>query len=171
MSRSEAFEQLTGLMQQRIAFIDGAMGTAIQRYKLTEDDYRGQHFRDHTHELKGNNDILVVSKPEVIEEIHLAYLEAGADILETNTFNGTSISQADYELDSADAVHLINITAAQLAKRCTAQYMADHPGSLKFVAGAIGPTNKTLSVSPSAENPAFRGITYDEVEEAYHAQV
>ena len=171
LTKSAAFKQLDELMQQRILFIDGAMGTAIQRYKLTEEDYRGQHYAQHSHELKGNNDILVVSKPDVIEEIHLAYLDAGADILETNTFNGTSISQADYELDNLEEVHLINTAAAQLAKRCTAKYMAEHPGTQKFVAGAIGPTNKTLSVSPSVENPAFRGITYDEVEQAYYEQV
>ena len=171
LKRSAAFQQLDELMQQRILIIDGAMGTAIQRYKLSEEDYRGHHYKQHGHELKGNNDILVVSKPEVIEEIHLAYLEAGADIIETNTFSGTSIAQADYELDSLEEVHLINTAAAQLAKTCTAKYMADHPGTVKFVAGAVGPTNKTLSVSPSVENPAFRGITYDVVEQAYYEQV
>ncbi len=106
----------------------------------------------------------------MIAEIHTAYLEAGADIIETNTFNGTTISMADYDLDTVEEVKFINKTAAQLAKKCTTEYMATHPGSVKFVAGAIGPTNKTLSVSPSVENPALRGITYDEVEQAYYEQ-
>jgi 5-methyltetrahydrofolate--homocysteine methyltransferase len=127
-------------------------------------------YKNHSHELKGNNDILVITRPDVIEGIHLEYLEAGADIIETNTFNGTSISQADYELQAKEEVYLINKSAAQLAKACCAKYMAAHPGSRKFAAGAIGPTNKTLSVSPSVENPAFRGITYDEVVQAYFEQ-
>jgi 5-methyltetrahydrofolate--homocysteine methyltransferase len=108
--------------------------------------------------------------PQVIAEIHTAYLEAGADIIETNTFNGTTISQSDYQLDIKEEVELINRTAAQLAKRCAADFMASHPGTRKFVAGAIGPTSKTLSVSPSVENPAFRGCTYDEIERAYYEQ-
>ena len=119
--------------------------------------------QSHSDELKGNNDLLVITRPDVIESIHNAFLEAGADIIETNTFNGTTISQADYALDRKDEVDLINTTAARLAKKCTSAYMAANPGSVKFVAGAIGPTNKTLSVSPSVENPALRGITFDEV--------
>lgn len=158
-------------MKQCIVFIDGAMGTMIQRYKLGEADFRGERYANHSHELKGNNDVLVITRPDVIEEIHMQYLEGGADIIETNTFNGTTISQADYELQAPEEVFLINKTAAQLAKKATAAYMAAHPGSRKFVAGAVGPTNKTLSVSPSVENPAFRGISYDEVEEAYFQQL
>eukprot|EP00878_Enallax_costatus_P040558 GHUV01046868.1.p1 GENE.GHUV01046868.1~~GHUV01046868.1.p1 ORF type:complete len:162 (-),score=77.39 GHUV01046868.1:442-927(-) len=150
-------------MQQRIIFIDGAMGTMIQRYKLTEADFCGERYANHSHELKGNNDILVITRPDVIYDIHMQYLEGGADIIETNTFNGTTISQADYELQAPEEVFLINKSAAELAKKATAAYMAAHPGERKFVAGAVGPTNKTLSVSPSVENPAFRGITYDEV--------
>eukprot|EP00884_Botryococcus_braunii_P010648 jgi/Botrbrau1/19585/Bobra.0035s0068.1 len=168
--KSPAFEQLDKLFKERIAFIDGAMGTMIQRYKLEEKDFRGERYKDHSNDMKGNNDILVITRPDVIYEIHMAYLDAGADILETNTFNGTTISQADYALDNDDDVYLINKTAAELAKKATGDYMAKHPGEVKFVAGAIGPTNKTLSVSPSVENPAFRGITYDEVEEAYYKQ-
>eukprot|EP00877_Chromochloris_zofingiensis_P009668 jgi/Chrzof1/4955/Cz15g06070.t1 len=171
LQKSPAFDQLEQLMQQRIIYIDGAMGTMIQRHKLTEDDFRGTRYKDHSHELKGNNDILVITRPDVIEQIHMEYLEAGADILETNTFNGTSISQADYELQAHEEVYLINKQAAELAKKCTAKYMSAHPGEVKFVAGAVGPTNKTLSVSPSVENPAFRGITYDEVVDAYYEQL
>ncbi|KAI7837900.1 hypothetical protein COHA_008281, partial [Chlorella ohadii] len=170
LAKSEAFDQLEALMKERIIFIDGAMGTMIQRYKLEEEDFRGERYKSHAHELKGNNDVLVLTRPDVIEEIHTAYLEAGADIIETNTFNGTTISQADYSLDQLEEVAEINRAAARLAKKATAAYMAAHPGSRKFVAGAIGPTNKTLSVSPSVENPALRGITYDEVEQAYYEQ-
>jgi 5-methyltetrahydrofolate--homocysteine methyltransferase len=166
-----AFEQLEDLFQRRIAFIDGAMGTSIQAYKLEEEDFRGERYKDHGHELKGNNDILVITRPDVIEQIHMDYLNAGADIIETNTFNGTTISQADYELQASEEVALINREAAKLAKKCTARYMEMHPGEVKFVAGAIGPTNKTLSVSPSVERPEFRGITYDEVRDAYYEQV
>lgn len=169
--RPEVAQLLDELFQKRIAYIDGAMGTMIQRYKLEEDDFRGSFYKQHGHELKGNNDVLVLTRPDVIEAIHMAYLEAGADIIETNTFNGTWISQADYELQADDEVERINKAAARLAKDCTVKYMQQHPGSLKFVAGAVGPTNKTLSVSPSVENPAFRGITYDEVVDAYYKQM
>ncbi|GAB4815077.1 hypothetical protein N2152v2_002123 [Parachlorella kessleri] len=171
VKKSAAFGELEALMKERIIFIDGAMGTQIQKYRLQEADFRGDRYKDHPHELKGNNDLLVVTRPDVIEAIHTAYLEAGADIIETNTFNGTRASQSDYQLDQLEEVRLINIEAAQLAKRCTAAYMAKHPGSKKFVAGAVGPTSKTLSVSPSVENPAFRGVTYDEVEAGYYEQV
>ncbi|KAI3432427.1 hypothetical protein D9Q98_003981 [Chlorella vulgaris] len=170
LAKSEAFAQLEELMQERIIFIDGAMGTMIQRYRLQEEDFRGERYKNHPDELKGNNDLLVMTRPDVIEEIHTAYLNGGADIIETNTFNGTTISQADYNLDQVEEVSEINRTAARLAKKATAAYMAANPGSRKFVAGAIGPTNKTLSVSPSVENPALRGVTYDEIEQAYFEQ-
>jgi 5-methyltetrahydrofolate--homocysteine methyltransferase len=170
LEKSAAFGQLDSLMKERILFIDGAMGTQIQKWKLEESDFRGDRYTDHSDELKGNNDLLVITRPDVVESIHNAFLEAGADIIETNTFNGTTISQADYALDQKEEVDLINTTAARLAKKCTAAYMAANPGSLKFVAGAIGPTNKTLSVSPSVENPALRGITFDEVAQAYYEQ-
>jgi 5-methyltetrahydrofolate--homocysteine methyltransferase len=169
--RSQVERLLEELFEKRIAFIDGAMGTMIQKYKLTEEDFRGALYKSHAHELKGNNDILVLTKPEVISEIHMAYLRSGADIIETNTFNGTWISQADYLLQADEEVFKINLAAAKLAKKCCLQYMAENPGSIKFAAGAIGPTNKTLSVSPSVENPAFRGITYDEVVDAYYKQM
>ena len=125
----------------------------------------------HTHDLKGNNDILVITRPDVIEEIHTKYLEAGADIIETNTFNSTMISQLDYELDKKDVVYDLNKTAAQLAKKCCVAMTKKDPSRPRFAAGAVGPTNKTLSVSPSVENPAFRGCTYDEIVQAYYEQV
>ncbi|GFR43189.1 hypothetical protein Agub_g4181 [Astrephomene gubernaculifera] len=169
--QSMAFQELDGLLRERIIFIDGAMGTQIQKFKLTETDFRGERYAQHSHELKGNNDVLVITRPDVIRKIHTAYLEAGADIIETNTFNGTNISQADYELQADEEVALINKSAAQLAKSCVQDFLAANPSSgPRFVAGAIGPTNKTLSVSPSVENPAFRGITYDEVVDAYYKQ-
>eukprot|EP00982_Pelagococcus_subviridis_P014775 31354-Pelagococcus_subviridis.AAC.24 len=158
-------------MKERIMVIDGAMGTAVQKYKLQEEDFRGERYKNHTHDLKGNNDILVITRPDVVEEIHSKYLAAGADIIETNTFNATMISQADYELDKKEEVYLINKTAAQLAKKCCVAFTKKNPKKPRFAAGAVGPTNKTLSVSPSVENPAFRGCTYDEIVEAYMEQV
>jgi len=166
-----AFAQLNKIMSERIMVIDGAMGTAVQKYRLSEEDFRGERYKNHTHDLKGNNDILVITKPDVVEEIHSKYLAAGADIIETNTFNSTMISQADYELDQKEEVYLINKTAAQLAKKCCVAFTAKNPSKPRFAAGAVGPTNKTLSVSPSVENPAFRGCTYDEIVEAYFEQV
>ena len=166
-----AFDVINKIMEERIMVIDGAMGTAVQKYKLTEADFRGERFKNHTHDLKGNNDILVITRPDVIEEIHTKYLEAGADIIETNTFNSTMISQLDYELDIKEVVYDLNKTAAQLAKKCCVAMTKKDPSRPRFAAGAVGPTNKTLSVSPSVENPAFRGCTYDEIVEAYYEQV
>ena len=168
---TKAFDQINKIMKERIMVIDGAMGTAVQKYRLTEEDFRGERFKDHTHDLKGNNDILVITRPDVIEEIHTKYLEAGADIIETNTFNSTMISQLDYELDKKDVVYDLNKTAAQLAKKCCVAMTKKDPSRPRFAAGAVGPTNKTLSVSPSVENPAFRGCTYDEIVQAYYEQV
>ena len=150
--------------------IDGAMGTNIQSYKLEEEDFRGEIWKNHTHDLKGDNDLLCVTRPDIICEIHNNFLKAGADIIETNSFNGTSISQADYELESKENVFLINKTSAELAKKCAQEWTAKDPSKPRFAAGAIGPTNRTLSVSPSVENPAFRNCTYDEVVQAYYEQ-
>eukprot|EP00894_Picocystis_sp_ML_P001218 jgi/Pico_ML_1/51735/g300.t1 len=171
LKQSDTFDVLHSVMKERIFIIDGAMGTSIQKYKLTEEDYRGERYKDHAHDLKGNNDILVITRPDVIHEIHCKFLESGADIIETNTFNGTTISQADYSLDTLDEVVLINKTAAELAKKAAAEYTAKDPSKPRFVAGAIGPTNRTLSVSPSVENPAYRATTFDEVKKAYYEQV
>ena len=166
-----AFDVINKIMKERIMVIDGAMGTAVQKYKLAEEDFRGERFKNHTHDLKGNNDVLVITRPDVVEEIHMSYLKAGADIIETNTFNSVMISQLDYELDQKDVVYDLNKTAAQLAKKCCVEMTKKDPSKPRFAAGAVGPTNKTLSVSPSVENPAFRGCTYDEIVQAYFEQV
>merc|ERR1719253_2546122 len=171
VKETKAFAQINKIMKERVMVIDGAMGTAVQKYKLSEEDFRGERYKNHSHDLKGNNDILVITRPDVIEEIHSAYLAAGADIIETNTFNSTMISQADYELDKKEEVYLLNKTAAHLAKKCCVAFTEKNPKKPRFAAGAVGPTNKTLSVSPSVENPAFRGCTYDEIVEAYMEQV
>ena len=168
---SDTYDILAKIMKERIIIIDGAMGTSIQKYKgLTEADFRGEQWKNHTHDLKGDNDCLVVTRPDIIGEIHGGMLEAGADIIETNTFNGTTISQADYELQDLKHVNLINTEAVKLAKRVCAEWTAKTPNKPRFVAGAIGPTNRTLSVSPSVENPAYRNCTYDEVVQAYLEQ-
>ena len=155
--------------RSRLLFIDGAMGTMIQRHQLTEADYRGERFASHTHDLRGNNDLLCLTRPDVIQGIHAQYLAAGADILETNTFNSTSIAQADYGLEPV--VHELNVAAARVARAAVDAWMADHPGDHRYVAGAIGPTNRTLSISPDVNDPAFRAVTFDAVREAYETQV
>lgn len=155
-------------IQERILIIDGAMGTMIQQYQLTEEDFRKGHFEQHAHPLKGNNDLLSLTRPDVIRAIHRAYLEAGADIIETNTFSGTTIAQADYAME--DAVYDINFFSAKIAKE-EAQRMTElTPDKPRFVAGAIGPTNKTASISPDVNDPGFRAITFDELVEAYAFQ-
>ena len=154
-------------MKERI--IDGAMGTSTQKYKSLT-DFRGEQWKNHTHDLKGDNDCLVVTRPDIIGEIHGGMLETGTDIIETNTFNGTTISQADYALQDLKHVNLINTEGVKLAKRVCAEWTAKTPNKPRFVAGAIGPTNRTLSVSPSVENPAYRNCTYDEVVQAYIEQ-
>lgn len=161
-------QQLNDLAAKRILVMDGAMGTMIQRYKLSEDDFRGERFKSHGHDLKGNNDLLNITRPDIIEAIHLQYLEAGADIIETNTFSGTWIAQADYKLESA--VYDINYQGALLAKQAVATYKRKNPGATPFVAGAFGPTNRTASLSPDVNRPGFRAITYDELVNAYAEQ-
>ncbi len=156
-------QQLEQMLRERIVILDGAMGTMIQRYRLSEADYRGERFRDHPYELKGNNDLLALTKPQVILDIHHAYLAAGADIIETNTFNATRISQADYHLE--EIAYELNFQAAKLARLSLEQYnTADRP---RFVAGALGPTNKTASLSPDVNDPGFRNINFDQLVEAY----
>lgn len=161
-------ESLLRALQERILVIDGAMGTMIQRYKLTEEDFRGDRFKDHPCSLKGNNDLLSVTRPDVIKEIHRAYLESGADILETNTFSGTTIAQADYQLE--DAVYDINFFSAKIAKEEADRMTALTPDKPRFVAGAMGPTNKTASISPDVNDPGYRAISFDELAEAYKFQ-
>ncbi|MBS1670567.1 MAG: homocysteine S-methyltransferase family protein [Bacteroidetes bacterium] len=157
-------------LQKRILIIDGAMGTMIQRYKLQEADYRGERFKNWHTDVKGNNDLLCITNPEIIIAIHKQYLEAGADIIETNTFSSTTIAMADYDMQSL--AYELNVAAAQCAKKAIAQYNAESGNTIpKFVAGAIGPLNKTLSLSPDVNNPGFRAITFDEVVTAYTEQI
>jgi 5-methyltetrahydrofolate--homocysteine methyltransferase len=165
MSGDSTTARLEELFEQRIVFFDGAMGTMIQRAGLGERDFRGDRFRDHPTSLQGNNDLLVLTRPDVIRGIHEAYLDAGADIIETNTFNSNAFSQADYGLQ--DVVYELNVAAARLAKEATARY-AKRPC---FVAGAIGPLNKTLSLSPDVNDPGFRALTFDQARAAYGEQV
>ena len=155
------------LLMNRILVLDGAMGTMIQRYTLTEEDFRGEQFKNHTCDLKGNNDLLSITRPDIVKAIHKEYLDAGADIIETNTFSGTSIAQADYSLESS--VYELNFQSAKIAKDVAIAFStSDKP---RFVAGAIGPTNRTASISPDVDNPAFRHITFDQLKEAYTEQV
>jgi 5-methyltetrahydrofolate--homocysteine methyltransferase len=156
-------------LKESILIIDGAMGTMIQRHKLEEKDYRGERFKDWPSDLKGNNDLLVLTQPAIIEGIHREYLEAGADIIETNTFNAQQISMADYHMEAL--AFEINVAAATLAKRAAMDYTARNPDKPRFVAGAIGPMNKTLSLSPDVNNPGFRAVSFDEVATAYYEQV
>ena len=157
---------LPQILQERIVVLDGAMGTMIQRYKLSEADYRGERFRDHPRDLKGNNDLLQITQPEVIREIHEQYLAAGADIVETNTFSATSVAQEDYGLGAA--AQEINLAAARLARQaCDRFSSADKP---RFVAGALGPTPRTASISPDVNDPAARNISFDELRAAYREQ-
>lgn len=155
-------------IQERILIIDGAMGTMIQQYQLTEDDFRKGHFEQHSHPLKGNNDLLSITRPDVIRAIHREYLEAGADIIETNTFSGTTIAQADYAME--DAVYDINFYSAKIAKEEAIRMTELTPEKPRFVAGAIGPTNKTASISPDVNDPGYRAISFDELVEAYAFQ-
>ncbi|MFT6716962.1 MAG: 5-methyltetrahydrofolate--homocysteine methyltransferase [Saprospiraceae bacterium] len=155
-------------LKKRILVLDGAMGSLIQTYKLEEEDFRGERFKDHTHSLKGNNDLLALVRPDILKEIHCLYLEAGADILETNTFSGTTIAQADYALE--DAVYDINLYSARVAKEAADEYTAKNPDKPRYVAGSIGPTNRTLSLSPDVNDPGYRAVTWDEVVLAYKEQ-
>ncbi|MBC6491735.1 homocysteine S-methyltransferase family protein [Flavihumibacter stibioxidans] len=156
-------------LTRRILIIDGAMGTMIQRHKLTEADYRGERFKDWPSDLKGNNDLLCLTQPGIIEGIHREYLDAGADIIETNTFNSQFVSLADYHMESL--AYEINLEAARIARRAADSYTTKDPSKPRFVAGAIGPMNKTLSLSPDVNNPGFRGLLWDEAVEAYYEQV
>jgi 5-methyltetrahydrofolate--homocysteine methyltransferase len=159
---------LNELLQQRIAILDGAMGTELQQLKLTEQDYRGDIYRDHPKPLKGNHDLLALTRPDALAAIHRAFLEAGADIIETNTFSANRLSQADYGLE--DAVPAINLAAARLAVATAAAFRADHPDRPAFVAGAIGPTNRTASLSPDIDRPDFRAVTFAQLRAAYAEQ-
>lgn len=160
---------LTAALGQRILVLDGAMGTMIQRHRLDEAGYRGARFAAHPKDVKGNNDLLTLTQAKVILDIHRAYLEAGADIIETNTFSSTRIAQADYAMESL--VYELNFEGAKLARQACDEYSAKTPDRPRFVAGSIGPTNRTASISPNVNDPAFRNITFDELRAAFREQV
>ncbi|AOW76409.1 methionine synthase [Colwellia sp. PAMC 20917] len=165
MKKSASFSRLEQQIQKRILILDGAMGTMIQAYKFEEQDYRGEQFADWHLDVKGNNDMLVLTQPEVIKAIHYEYLEAGADILETNTFNATTIAMADYDMQSYSAA--INLAAAQIARAAADEFTAKNPNKPRFVAGVLGPTNRTCSISPDVNDPAYRNVTFDQLKDAY----
>ncbi|GAA4462192.1 hypothetical protein GCM10023093_08300 [Nemorincola caseinilytica] len=163
--------RLRNLLEQRILIIDGAMGTMIQRYKLQEADYRGDRFKNWHMDIKGNNDLLCITQPDIIKAIHKEYLAAGANIIETNTFNAQRVSMADYEMQALS--YEINVAAARLAKEAITEFCAETGANPDehFVAGAVGPMNKTLSLSPNVNDPGYRAITFDEVADAYYEQI
>lgn len=160
--------KIEDILKDRILVIDGAMGTMIQRHPLTEEDFRGERFKHHQYPLKGNNDILSLTRPDIIKDIHRQYFEAGADIVETNTFSATTIAQADYHLE--DAVYDLNCQSAKIAKEVAGEFTKKEPHKPRFVAGAMGPTNKTASLSPDVNNPGFRAITFDQLKTAFKQQ-
>ena len=168
MNRNERIAALHAAATQRILILDGAMGTMIQRHTLKEADYRGERFKDWPSDLKGNNDLLALTQPGIIRGIHEAYLEAGSDIIETNTFNAQTVSMADYGMEAL--AFEINVAAAKLAREAADKYTALTPEKPRFVAGAIGPTNRTASLSPDVNNPGFRNISFDELVAAYSEQ-
>ena len=161
-------KKIEEILSERILVLDGAMGTMIQRHKLEEEDFRGERFKDHSSPLKGNNDLLSITRPDIIKEIHALYYEAGADIAETNTFSGTTIAQADYGLESA--VYDINYESAKIAREVADEFTAREPHKPRFVAGSMGPTNRTASLSPDVNDPGFRAVTFDELVNAYKQQ-
>ena len=156
-------------IEKRILVLDGAMGTMLQQYKFSEEDFRGEQFKNFHIPLQGNNDLLSITQPKAIKEIHAKYLEAGADIIETNTFSGTSIAMADYQLESI--VYELNYQSAKIAKEVADEFSLKTPEKPRFVAGSIGPTNKTASMSPNVNDPAYRAVTFDELKTAYKEQV
>ncbi len=166
---SPVFDTLRSLLERRILILDGAMGTMIQRYKLSEADWRGERFANHPCDLKGDSDVLVLSRPEIISAIHHEYLAAGADLIETNTFGGTAVAQADYALEAL--AYEMNLEGARLARQAADDWTVRTPDRPRFVAGAMGPTNRTLSISPDVNNPAFRAISFDDLRAAYEVQV
>jgi 5-methyltetrahydrofolate--homocysteine methyltransferase len=159
---------LRDLLHHRILVLDGAMGTMIQRHKLEEEDFRGERFKDHHLSLKGNNDLLSLTQPQIIKDIHRAYFGAGADFAETNTFSSTSIAQADYGLESA--VYDLNYQSAAIAREVADEFTAGNPDKPRFVIGSLGPTNRTASLSPDVNDPGYRAVTFDQLVEAYTEQ-
>lgn len=161
-------QEIREILQHKILVLDGAMGTMIQKHNLSEEDFRGERFKDHPHDLKGNNDLLSITRPDLIRRIHEAYLEAGADIIETNTFSSTSVAMADYHLE--DLVYELNYESAKIAKEAAIAYTQRNPDKPRFVAGSIGPTNRTASLSPDVNRPGYRAITFDQLVDAYYEQ-
>lgn len=155
-------------LEKRILVLDGAMGTMIQRHQLEEKDFRGDRFKDHEHPLKGNNDLLSITRPDIIKDIHREYFAAGADIAETNTFSSTTIAQADYHLE--EAVYDLNYESARIAKEVAEEFSEKEPNKPRFVAGSLGPTNRTASISPDVNNPGYRAISFEELTAAYKQQ-
>jgi 5-methyltetrahydrofolate--homocysteine methyltransferase len=153
-------------LSERILVLDGAMGTMLQRYNFSEEDFRGSRFKDFPHPLKGNNDLLSITQPYAVKEVHRQYFAAGADIVETNTFSGTTIGMADYHLE--DLVYELNYESAKLAREAADEFTAKDPSKPRFVAGSIGPTNRTASMSPDVNDPGYRAVTFDET--AHHLQ-
>ncbi|MFN8886772.1 MAG: homocysteine S-methyltransferase family protein, partial [Cyclobacteriaceae bacterium] len=160
--------KIQDLLKERILVLDGAMGTMIQRHKLEESDFRGERFKNHPSPLKGNNDLLSITRPDIIKDIHMQYLEAGADIIETNTFSSTTIAQADYQLEPL--AYELNFQSAKIAKEAAQEITQRDPSKPRFVAGALGPTNKTASLSPDVNNPGYRAVTFDDLRIAYKEQ-
>ncbi len=160
---------ITKDLKERILILDGAMGTMIQNFQLEENDFRGSRFKDHPCSLKGNNDLLSLTQPEIIKKIHKTYLEAGADLIETNTFSSTSIGMADYQME--DLAYELNYESAKIAKEVADEFTAKTPHQKRYVAGSIGPTNKTASMSPDVNDPGYRAVTFDELVKAYREQV
>ena len=156
-------------IQKRILVLDGAMGTMLQRYNFSEEDFRGTRFKDFPYSLKGNNDLLSLTQPQAIRDVHAQYFEAGADIIETNTFSGTTIGMADYHLE--DWVYELNFESAKIAKAVADEFTAKNPSKPRFVAGSIGPTNRTASMSPDVNDPGFRAVNFDDLRLAYRQQV
>jgi 5-methyltetrahydrofolate--homocysteine methyltransferase len=156
-------------LQKRILVLDGAMGTMLQAYKFTEEDFRGERFKEHPTSLKGNNDLLSITKPTAIKEVHAKYFAAGADIIETNTFSGTTIAMADYQME--DLVYELNYESAKIAREVAEEFTAKEPHKPRFVAGSIGPTNRTASMSPDVNDPGYRAVTFNELRIAYKLQV
>lgn len=162
-------KNIEAILQERILVLDGAMGTMLQRYKFVEEDFRGERFKDWEHPLQGNNDLLSLTQPHAIAEVHKKYFEAGADIVETNTFSGTTIAMADYHME--DLVYELNYESAKIAKKVAEEFTAREPHKPRFVAGSIGPTNKTASMSPDVNDPGYRAVSFDELRIAYKEQV
>lgn len=165
MTRQERLNALSEAVDRRILVIDGAMGTMIQSYGLSEADYRGERFKDWPQDVKGNNELLTLSRPEIIGDIHRAFFDAGADMVETNTFSSTRISQADYGMEDLAAEQ--NLEAARLARKVADEVTVENPDKPRFVAGALGPTNRTASLSPDVSDPGFRNVTFDDLRDAY----